>query len=276
MESCVFTRLTGGIGNRLFQLYAAKQYSQIHNIPVKIVKSINAPDHGRIEDFLNLFPEITQCKNEPESYSTVMQEKDANSNVYTFIHFEKLESPLTSVKLLGTWQSYKFCENVNLMPNWKNALKNHQIFHKSKADTNMWMIHFRHGDYKILPHHQLDLIKYYTKCIYEIPPGSHIRAFSDEPELSIEFVDSIIEGRNITISWSDEKNDIATLYEMSNCLGGLITSNSTFSWWGAYYAKKRAEEINHKMNVYYPSQYLTNISGSSDLIPSWGTSVSLY
>ena len=97
MELCVYTRLTGGIGNRLFQLYAATQYSQIHNIPVKIIKSINAPDHGRIEDFLNLFPEITLCENEPESYSTVMQEKDANSNVYTFIHFEKLESPLTSV-----------------------------------------------------------------------------------------------------------------------------------------------------------------------------------
>jgi hypothetical protein len=276
MEVCVFSRLTGGIGNRLFQFYAASQYSQIHNVPVKIVKSINSPAHGSMEDFINLFPEITLCENEPESYSTILQEKKANSNVYTFIDFEKLETPLTSVKLLGTWQSYKFCENVNLVANWQNALKNHDIFDKCKPDTNMWMIHFRHGDYKNLPHHQIPLIKYYTKCIYEIPAGSHIRAFSDEPELSIEFLESVIEGRNITVSWSNEKNDVATLYEMSNCLGGLITSNSTFSWWGAYYAKMRADEINHKMNVYYPSQYLTNIPGSSALIPKWGTSVLLY
>ena len=269
----IFTRFTGGIGNRLFQLYAAKQYSQVNNLPLKIVRSLCAPDHGKIDDFYNLFPDVPMLESKPDSYDTVLQGKD-DSSVYTYVPFE--QSPaLTHVYLSGMWQAYKYCENVNLTPNWENALKGHEVL-GTNPDKNRWMIHFRHGDYKFLDHHNISLVKYYTKCLYAVPPGSHIRAFSDEPELSKDLLESIVEGRDITVSWSNEMNDIAALYEMSNCLGGLITANSTFSWWGAFFAKKRADELNHKMNVYYPAQYLTKVPDSSHLVPDWGTKVLLY
>lgn len=278
----VFPRLTNGIGNRLFQLFAAKYYSEITGLQLRIVKTACIAEHGSKEDMFNLFPELIYVDDEPETYETIAQ---THSDFYTFKPFSTDVSK--SVKLQGMWQVYEYCRQTLLIPNWNHALKTKtgEIL-ESSGLTNLdsqkktWMIHFRYGDYRILEHHQVPLIKYYTKCIYEIPAGSRLHVFSDEPELCRDFIESVTEGRDIEVTWSTQTNDICALYEMSHCLGNAIVANSTFSWWGAYFAKRRARNVGHPMKAYYPSVWGYSYPGYvwpeiTDLIPDWGTKVSI-
>jgi hypothetical protein len=62
---------------------------------------------------------------------------------------------------------------------------------------------------------------------------------------------------------------------MSHCLGGFITANSTFSWWGAFFAKRRATDIGHKMDAFYPKTWGQGLPDPTDLIPPWGNAVNL-
>ena len=279
---CVFPSLTNGIGNRLFRLFAAKYYSEVTGLELKIVKALCKPEHGDINDMLNLFPDIPIIDEEPTTYTIVAQDE---KDLYTFKPFKADVS--TNVKLQGYWQSYEYINQAYLIPDWNHALKGEALKILEDAgladldsQKNTWMIHFRHGDYKILEHHQVPLVKYYTKCLYDIPAGSRLHVFSDEPELCRDFVESVIEGRGITMTVSTQTRDICALYEMSHCLGGLIVANSTFSWWGAYFAKRRARNVGHTLKAYYPSVWGYDYPGQvfpppTGLIPDWGIKVSI-
>jgi hypothetical protein len=187
----------------------------------------------------------------------------------------------TNVKLQGYWQSYEYCNQAYLVPDWNHALKGltSEILEGAAltdldSQKKTWMIHFRHGDYRFTPEHHVPLSKYYTKCIYDIPAGSRLHVFSDEPQLCKEFVESVVEGRGLTVTVSSQTRDICALYEMSHCLGGLIVANSSFSWWGAYFARRRARNVGHTMKVYYPGVWGA-FPPPTDLIPEWGIKVSI-
>ena len=280
-ELFVFPKLFGGIGNRLFQLFTAKYYSEITGLQLRIVYTACTAEHGSNNDMFKLFPELI-FTDEPESYETIIQ---AHSDLYTFKPFSTDVS--TCIKLSGYWQVYEYCRQTLLIPNWNNALKSKtsEIL-ESTGLTNLesqkktWMIHFRHGDYKNYQQHYVSLFKYYSKCINEIPADSRLHVFSDEPELCRDFIESVTEGRNLVVTWSTQTKDICALYEMSHCLGGAIVANSSFSWWGAYFAKRRSRNVGHPMKAYYPSvwgySYTDHVwPEMPDLIPDWGTKVSV-
>jgi hypothetical protein len=42
---------------------------------------------------------------------------------------------------------------------------------RKKVPSNAWFIHVRLGDYKILPHHQVNLKSDYAQCLDKIPRG---------------------------------------------------------------------------------------------------------
>jgi hypothetical protein len=277
MDPLVFPRLQDGIGNRFFQLYTAKFYSELFRIPMAIIPSLCGTQHGSAEDFFALFPDLTYLDAAPK-HTTVEQELE---DAFVYKLWDP-PPPNTSIMLKGAYQAAAYCNHTNLFPNWRNALKENAEMILNRADLNTyekqkrtWMIHFRYGDYKKLPHHQIPLSKYYTLCIYEIPKGHRLHVFSDEPELCREFVEGIAEERGLILTFSKETRDIAALYEMQNCLGGSIVANSSFSWWGAFFARKRALEIGHTMKYYYPASWGQGLGNPKDLIPEWGTKVLL-
>ena len=128
------------------------------------------------------------------------------------------------------------------------------------------MIHFRRGDYDILSQYSVDLTRYYRRCLLAVPEGSKLRVFSDEPERCKDLLESVVDGRAFDISWSSERVDYKALYEMSLCTGGAITANSTFSWWGAYFAKANARD---GYRAYYPSSW-GQFPDPAGIVPAWG------
>jgi hypothetical protein len=127
----------------------------------------------------------------------------------------------------------------------------------------------RLGDYRHLKHHQVDLGAYYTKALERVPAGSRLHLFSDEPDLCLPLFRDVIASKKLEYTRATTYSDIESLYEMSLCLGGTITANSTFSWWGAWFA-----HMNGAAWATYPDSMGAGQPEPSDLAPSWGTVIS--
>jgi hypothetical protein len=68
----------------------------------------------------------------------------------------------------------------------------------------------------------------------------------------------------------DEKDEYKTMYLMSLCGGGAITANSTFSWWGAYFARQGKDDF----KTYMPNKWMASCPEPTDSIyPAWATVV---
>jgi hypothetical protein len=98
--------------------------------------------------------------------------------------------------------------------------------------------------------------------LQHIPDDCEILLFSDDPES----VKNLITLPHTIV---DEKDEIISLYIMSNCLKGAIVANSTFSYWGAYLAHENSKD--HV--AYYPSIMGKGLPPSTDYIPPWGISI---
>lgn len=276
MSSFITPRFTDGLGNRLFQYATSLGLARRWKIPLLFNRNYCEPsDHGDPLTIFRLFDSVPFVQNFDDSKYEPLSH--AEEDLYTYCHIP--EPPGRYLLLTGHWQSPRYFESVAVEPDWKNVLGDYmeEISYVAGLETDQkksktWMIHFRHGDYDTLDHHQENFTKYYQKCIYTIPAGSRLHVFSDEPEKCAETVEYMTEGRGIQITWSKEKEDVNALYEMSLCRGGAICANSTFSWWGAYFAHQNGGE---GFKAYYPSSWGSTLPPTTDLVPVWGEKVSL-
>ena len=69
-----------------------------------------------------------------------------------------------------------------------------------------------------------------------------------------------------------ESDEITSLWLMSQCKGGAIVANSTFSWWGAYFARlTHPDPLSYK--AYFPAVWGHGMPPATDIIPEWGTRI---
>jgi hypothetical protein len=233
----VFPYLSGGLGHCLFQLYYAKYYSEVNGVELKLIKQTDCENQ---EVLLRLFPNLKVIP-VPQSYTTIVYPDDFDGVV-------PISTNITShIELRGTPM---YCSHTNLFPNWKNALMKAsiQILETAKLinyemQKNTWMLAYNNDP---------DLDSYYKQCINKIPDGNRLHVFSKNPQAYKEIISTLTKDRSIVVTYSSEVEPLNALYEMTYCLGGSISANSAFSWWGAFYARKRALNFGHKMLAYYP------------------------
>ena len=264
----VAPHLTGGLGNRLFEFHAAYGVSQKWNRKcVFFLPMCGKNDHGPYETIFNLYPmiEIVETSNEWQ----VIPEKSGGFYLYD----EFGEEPAAENVVIGGWrQTELYFKGIELpKPNWSyylNEVEQKRLKEKYGLGEKTWMLHVRLGDYKQLPHHQIPLITYYSSCLQEVPRGSKILLFSDEPQLCKEWITDIVKSYNLEIQVCEEMDEITPLWLMSQCLGGGIVANSTYSWWGAYFAKQNKAEKDY--SSYYPDVWGKGMPPAKDIIPEWG------
>ena len=262
MDLWVSSKLQCGLGNRLFQLAAAKQASEMWSIPVVFAMPYCSPsEHGDFNTIFKLFPSIPKIW-KAEAEVLIEQEGCFKFNLLPSL------APSQRVLLKGFWQSAAYVSD-NLVPSWDAINQDKPLLKRWCLESNEQraktvFLHVRLGDYKILPHHQVPLLSYYARAMAAFPEDTRFLIFSDEPEKARGLPVFL---NTETCVFVDEKDEYKSLYLMSLCSGAII-ANSTFSWWGAYFARLGKEDF----KTYMPSKWMASSAEPTDTIyPSWAS-----
>ena len=272
--------LSGGLGNQLFQYSAAKalaikynadlvvdlryywnsngeptKYHWITDFPLR-VKLINqahlaASPHSlssRIKTFLNNKIRKNYCNFPQLGY---------------FDEFEKLQS---NVILSGLFQSHKFFEK-----SWDNVSQHLDLLSSGYSPSpstvenislkNYIGIHVRRGDYlENVGFLMMDSIGYYKKAIRLIRQTHEepFLIFTDDPSWCMS--QAVFDGIPIYESLINKPyND---MFALASCKV-IITANSTFSWWAAWFG------YHHGSKILMPREWILGYSSKDiDLAPN--------
>ena len=229
-------QICGGLGNQLFQIFAAIAYSISYRVPLAL------PRYGSNRP--------TYWSNFLRALEPIVTDNCAHFRNLNEVGFEYVDIPFINhdFKLVGYFQSYKYFERhydgiyKSLKIDESIAELRGKIQDRIDADNTI-SLHIRCGDYKELQdHHPLLPTNYYTKAIEEIinkterdnwdliyfyEPGDHDYVRSMINSLSARF-------NNMNfMSVEHDLQDYEQLLLMSLCRNNII-ANSSFSWWGAY------------------------------------------
>jgi hypothetical protein len=259
--------LTGGLGNRLFQHAAAAGLAERWGFQlVFFVPECSATNHGPFENIFQLFPSVPVIR-ENQSFQRIPEKPNS---CFTYQEFpEAAPSNETNYSVDGWRQTARYFPSGGIHPDWDALLSSDQqkaLLEQYGLSNKKWFVHIRLGDYKILPHHQINIASYYKQAFDRIPQDSHILVFCDEAKEYKPFLEKLCSslGKHVIIVENDD--EIQTLFLMSRCEAGAVVANSTFSWWGAYFAHLRSQEF----IAYYPDKWGNGLPPAIDVIPAWG------
>lgn len=283
----IFIRLSGGLGNQMFQFALGHRLAKLnhtellidlewfHNIPVGSsyqkerlnLLNCNAKyfnSHGNLKEISGIY------RNSIAAY--FFSKKIAFKEKEHYIFDPNVFQLKNGQYLDGYWQSYKyFNEHNELRTIFQPSKKLHTNTLKYLdpiQDNNSVMLHVRRGDYlnskTANEFHGLQTKDYYDNALDFIEQkisNPLIYIFSDDitwakvnfkEKHKYIFVDNIYDSDNV----------IDELYLMAQCKHQII-ANSSLSWWGAWLNN------NPQKIVVTPRQWLIkNPKTLNDLIPS--------
>jgi hypothetical protein len=255
----IIVRLSGGVGNQLFQFATALSISRKNNFPLLIDKSsfheFSTRDYLLSNLIVNLplvDKELVKSLVEPRNWFIKQLLKIFKRKTILHVEEKKLGYDLEiaalnfSCYLKGSFISYKYFSDIN------NALIDSiifdeeiqsYVFSKFNVDSkdNLVCVNVRRGDFLTDQNLNVCNISYYAKAI------SHARLNLDAPKF-LFFSDDIIWVKENFINkdffyWDDKnENVLQSLFAMTLCNHHII-SNSSFGWWGAWLNNKNEKKV---------------------------------
>jgi len=216
------------LGNNLFQLAAALSLSDEVTICVPLKEEYRAT----LKHSDTFFKGLSILNYIPEGI-TVYQEPFYH---YNSIPFDKDNDLI----LKGYFQSYKYIDREKVLKQF--AIDDYTFkFIKSNFPellaSKFTSIHVRRGDYlKMLHKHPFSGLSYYLKAIKHIGVSKNFIVVSDD----ILLCKANLKLKNVI--YVENTSPIIDLYIQSFCENN-ITSNSSFSWWGAFLNKNVNKKV---------------------------------
>jgi len=255
-KKLVTARMSGGIGNRLFQTLVGLGYAERtgrefvfyednmkHNQHTDYVKTT--------EMLLAFFPKVKVWRGSVHwtNYS------DIAGGVYTYTRIPDLSG---SVCLSGYYQRFEYFPSDARL-NFIIPKPSSTSFDTASIDFNhTYFIHFRRGDY-VSSQYDLGFTEYYTAAIKKIrdaDSAAFFLVFSDQTK-KVDLSPYALGGLHSIVS--DKISAWETLWLMSRCRGA-VCANSTFSWFGAF-------AIRGLGPIYMPACWIKDVAGNPN--PPW-------
>ena len=244
--------LLGGLGNQIFIIVASYIVHKLKNCPLYLFENILENNHNKynhnynqtifkyfgthlqieqpntIEKLKKYLPhDYKQFWQSPSGFSS-WNPNDVNPGSIMLSHYqyypciELYKQEITELLLQGL-DEYK-CDLSIYIPDFRIKDKNELAF-----------LHIRRGDYLKNPHiHYIQPIEYYQNAVDTLLKSNknvkNIIVLSDD----INWVNSQQFFNSSLFKLVDCDDELVTLKIMTQCKGGAICANSTFSWWGAF------------------------------------------
>ncbi len=254
----VIVKLSGGLGNQLFQVATAKSLANKLSCEFKIDNHFFNDRPNRVFELCN-FSLVYQEISTFELYKTLHLSKyflldlitknnrvyEKNINVFNEKHFQfdpMLYDQNEPVVLNGYWQSEKYFESISSEIRREFVLKNEVHYNSLPismeiSNCNSVSIHLRRGDYLNNPIinsiHGVLSDEYYLNSIEFLKSKTTIDEvfiFSDDVNSANEFIKKYNYGINIS---AQSKNALLDFHLLQKCKHNII-ANSSFSWWAAW------------------------------------------
>ena len=226
--------IVGGLGNQLFQIFTTIAYSIEHNHSCLFLNTFEVRGFTKRASYWHTFLKPLQVFTRNELPKTIVYKEPS-------YNYNPLPEPTGIVMLHGYFQSYKYFEKYMKTIKRVCKIEYQKAVVNTKINTdNTISMHFRLGDYKLLPEHyeildygyyknSLDHIQSKTDCKMKVLYFCEVRDLSDVlpiiARLEAEF--------KYKFEQIPEYEDWEQMLIMSCCTHNII-ANSTFSWWGAY------------------------------------------
>ncbi len=283
----IISKLLGGLGNQMFQYAAGYALSRKLDLPYRIditlLKKYNNHNGYQLDE---IFDSKFEVANNLEIWKvlklrslSIINEPVEKVNPYVFNTKEKvfreyshnfnynINQICDTCYLSGYWQTTKYFENVKdeirKIFTFKHELKELNKTHELEIlQTNSICLHVRRGDYisnlSALKFHGICSLEYYKKAIqyiYEKVENPFFFIFSDD----VEFIkNNFSELKNFKIIDNNQgRKSYIDLRLMALCKHHII-ANSTFSWWGAWLAKKENQIVVTPKTWFEGSQEVMN------------------
>ena len=274
--------LIGGLGNQLFQIFTTISYAI--KVKERFVFFNTESTGGGLTKIRNTYWENLLYKLKPfltvnfQNYKLIKEKEFTFNDIILEINDNKVNNINTC--LYGYFQSHKYFQNQ-----YETIYKMLDIEKQKKAiikSPGVWnpgntvSMHFRLGDYKLLPNvYPILTYEYYEKAFeyiinfYKVIEKHNliylnILFFCEDEDL--DEVNIIIEKlknrfpHNAISRAPNTLKDWEQILLMSCCNHNII-ANSSFSWWGAYL------NTNYDKIVCYPETWFVNNTDTKDLCP---------
>lgn len=222
-EPYVTVKLTGGLGNRLFQLATGLALARHWRCSFRIYETINGDNKHSSEKYRRFYEEFLH-EGKPTNYQHYIKNLKADANPII-----DLKHPRPTI-LEGNFQGYKNFDHIRheivsrICP---TAEEVRYLRNKYPDLDHAYFLHVRLGDYLTDFSLNLDLHDYYQRAVRQVGKGK-IYLLTNRPDQLQEFYPELCYLPQIN------ENELLSLFAMSMCRKGGIMPNSTFSWWGFY------------------------------------------
>lgn len=263
----IYVLCSGGLGNQMFQ-FAYLKHLQVSGR--KAVLDISFFSHHDIHTGYALnkaFGILGEIK--PDHFNGFWKAKYAlmarcNLKRFGSLHMERSSSLIDENEIQDNAVLYGFWQGEQFFADAKDAVKRSFIFQNIQdeaiafgermSNESSVAIHIRRGDYLKNPKYvNLSSTQYYRNAIDIIKskmPNSCLYIFSDDITWCRE--SGLFDGATYVDFTKEAHED---MYLMSKAKG-IITANSSFSWWAGYLG-------NHEI-VIRPERYLVNWNAEQD------------
>lgn len=263
----IITKLSGGLGNQMFQYAFGRALSIRNKTEFKLDLSNYRSNKEQRVYVLGVFGISTPLATFWERLTTKkILEKNST--------YDAGVTSLVSGLFTGNWQSEKyfsdFADTIRKDFELKNVGQKYEEHvasletKKTQGETSV-SIHVRRGDYatdaRTLAKHGLLPIDYFVNAMNTVKgkvKDAHFYIFSDD----IDWIRKHFNlSEKITFVSKHDMSDAEQLILMSKCEHNII-ANSSYSWWAAWL------NANKNKIVIAPKEWFKTIADTTDLIPS--------